>query len=152
MTSLYDHHEPSAADLRLERALREQAPLAMALPSRSIRAGVVERLHAGERRPAALRARFGVLLPLTAAAGLGLVLLAIPGRTSSPVPSGLSFASSLDPTPVIRPAGRLVAGSIDQPLRQEASLIARDTRRAVRLVVDSLPRPGVSRAASPGGG
>src|SRR4051812_48771294 len=170
MNHTHDSTPPSAGELRLERALRDQAPQALTSPATSIRAAVMDHLHQGtSAAPRSLRVRFGILLPLGIAAALALAWLMIPGRPDAeplagpiafsfdptpvirpagprvPGPFAAPIAFPFDPTPVPPPAGRFVPGPIDEPLKQEASLIARDTRRAMRLVVDSLPRPGVSR-------
>jgi hypothetical protein len=84
-----------------------------------------------------------IALPSSIAAGLALGLLLRPSPAPSSVGSSVALIP-LDPAPIISPAARLVSG-IDQPLRDEASALARDTRRATQMVVDCL------RVASRGG-
>jgi len=73
MNHTHDSTPPSAGELRLERALRDQAPQALACPATSIRAAVMDHLHQGtSAAPRSLRVRFGILLPLGIAAALAL--------------------------------------------------------------------------------
>lgn len=123
---------------QVERLLREQASEAMVSAPETLRAGVLARL-AEAKRPATwgrLPVVVGVIGSLAAAVVLAWVLrpLPTPARTQQ-----LAFDLPLGPRPIILPAGRFVAGSIDRPLMGEATQLVNDTRRATRFVVDCLP-------------
>jgi hypothetical protein len=80
-------------------------------------------------------------VPAAIAAGLLLVVGAAAWQVvprEAPAPAGLSMASlglPVGPEPMMR----LVAGSMDRPLRDEAERMVADTRRATRAVAGCVP-------------
>ena len=59
-------------------------------------------------------------------------------RREAPAPAGLSMASLRLPVGA-EPMIRLVAGTMDRPLRDEAERMVADTRRATRAVAGCVP-------------
>lgn len=127
---------PSDAEALVERLLREQAPRAAVVAPARLHARITERLRTTPQRRSR-RLPFALLLTgsLAAAAAITLLTLpwpAAPARTNNPL-------SLFDASPVVGPAARLVSGSIDKPLLQQATYLVRDTKRATRALIELVP-------------
>jgi hypothetical protein len=113
---------------------RDAAP--MLRPSPALRSRIMDGLR--ESRVPADRPQ-GWRWALAAAACLGLGIAAIPlmrpAVSHDPGPGSFSRISIPSATPMLR----LVAGSVDQPLLDQAQKMYTDTRRATRAVVNCVP-------------
>jgi hypothetical protein len=124
---------------RVDRLLRDQAPAARRGAPADLHARVLSEINALPADRRNTRFPFAILIPtaLAAAAALGFLFWPTPAPVGSSSP--LALGVPLDPGPVIRPASRFVVGSVDKPLREQATLLVRDTQRATRVVIDCLP-------------
>jgi hypothetical protein len=124
----------------IERLLHEQAPAARVPAPCGLRTRVLDELAAARPSvPPRRRRALPLVLPMSLAAAAALAFSLLPAPSPRPAPSAVALTLSLDPSPVIRPAARLLSGSIDQPLRDQATALVRETRRATDLVIDCLP-------------
>lgn len=121
------------------RALVESAPPVVPAPA-GLRARVMSRIYDADLRPVV----HGVWrLPLAGALAAALVLAIggalYLGRPTRPQASP-TIASDLIRVPVdAGPMLRLVANSVDEPLKDQAQKLMADTRRATRIVARCLP-------------
>lgn len=119
------------------RLASEPPPLAPA-PA-GLRAAVIQRLEAMEAPPRrmVLAGGWGAAMAAGLALAVGGVALLTIRPAPPPAPAKAEGLLSLPMTP--EPVFRVVAGSVDGPLLDQAQKMVEDTRRATRAVVRCLP-------------
>jgi hypothetical protein len=126
---------------RIEQLLRDQAPVARMPAPPGLARRVMDRVTTSPPASAAPSWRpLFLVLPTSLAAAAALAFYLLPSPVQPPPgASTLAIGIPLDPGPAIRPVARFVTDSIDQPLRDQATALVRDTRRAAQFVVDCIP-------------
>jgi hypothetical protein len=132
-------NHPEADLTQIDQLLRDQAAAARRLSPPDLHARVIEQLRTAPAASNRSRWPYLIALPASLAAAAAFAWLLTPTPAPRPTTPSLALRVPLNPAPVIRPASLFVEDSVDRPLRNEATLLVRDTKRATRVVVDCLP-------------
>jgi len=145
MERLVRSSDPRAVEraAEVERLLLDRAGVPMEPTPAGLRGRIMEGLR---EAPAVVRAGpvlwpwFGVAAACVALAGVMIML----GRQGATGPAPVAGGAAITSTVPLEPMGmiRMVAGSVDGPMMDQADAMLRDTRRATRMVVGIVPFAG----------